>query len=299
MASASKPILLDGSMGQEIVNRGGKSGYGEWSLAALHENSQMVKDIHLDYINAGADVITTNTYSTTRIRMRHVGIEDRFEELVKLAGELAVTARDEAGSGHVKIAASLGPLEASYIKSFTLSYEEMVEQFSELMTLLEPYVDIYLGETFSTTKESRAFLEAAQGRDKQIWVSWTIHDHGETNLRGDVALKQAIATLDGFTPDAVLINCCTPDSIDNALPILRGTGLTYGGYANGFTEIPSEWISDGGVDQIISRTDLTPQVYADHAINWVHAGAGIVGGCCNVGPAHIAELRKALDSEIT
>lgn len=297
MASINKPILLDGSMGQEIVNRGGKSGYGEWSLAALHENPQMVKDIHRDYIEAGADVITTNTYSTTRVRMKHVGIEDRFAELVTLAGELAVQARNESGADHVKIAASLGPLEASYINAFSLNYDEMVEQFGELMTLLDPYVDIFLGETFSTTQESRAFLEAAQGREKTIWVSWTIGDHGNTELRGDADLKQAIETLDGLTPDAVLINCCTPDSIDNALPILKNTGLTYGGYANGFKEIPSEWISDGDVDQIIARTDLTPQIYADHAMNWIDAGAGIVGGCCNVGPAHVAELRKAIDSK--
>ncbi len=293
---ANKPILLDGSMGQEIVNRGGKSGYGEWSLAALHENPQMVKDIHLDYIKAGADVITTNTYSATRVRMKHVGIEDRFEELVKLAGELAVTARDEAGAGHIKIAASFGPLEASYINSFSLCFDEMVTQFTELMELLDPYVDIYLGETFSTIQESRAFLTASQGRDKQIWVSWTTHDHGETDLRGNEPLNQAIESIDGFSPDAVLINCTTPDSIDEALPVLKATGLTYGGYANGFKEIPQTWLSDGDVDQIISRTDLTPEIYADHALDWVNAGAGIIGGCCNVGPAHIAELRKVIDS---
>jgi homocysteine S-methyltransferase len=297
MAQAQKPMLLDGSMGQEIVNRGGKSGYGEWSLAALHENPQMVKDIHIDYIKAGADVITTNTYSTTRTRMRYAGIEDRFEELVQLAGQLAQSACDELGADHVKIAASFGPLEASYIKDFRLSFDEMVEQFGELMTLLDPYVDIYLGETFSTIQESRAFLTAAQGRGKTTWVSWTIHDHGETNLRSDETLNDAIQSLEAFSPDAVLINCCTPDSIDSALLTLKNTGLPFGGYANGFTEIPQTWISDAGVDQIISRTDLTPEIYANHALNWINAGANIVGGCCNVGPDHIAQLRKVLDTQ--
>jgi len=283
-------------MGQEIVNRGGKSGYGEWSLAALHENPQIVKEIHLDYIKAGADVITTNTYSTSRTRMKHVGIEDRFEELVKLAGQLAVDARDESGKTDVKIAASLGPLEASYIHDFKLSFDEMVAQFSELMDLLAPYVDIYLGETFSTIQESRAFLTASQGRNQAVWVSWTLGDHGSINLRGEESLADAIKSLDGFSPDAVLINCCTPDSIDSALSALGDTGLTYGGYANGFVEIPDEWISDGNVDQIISRKDLTPDIYTDHALNWVNAGATIIGGCCNIGPAHIAHLRQAIDN---
>lgn len=293
---AQQPILLDGSMGQEIVNRGGKSGYGEWALAALHENPQIVKDIHADYIKAGADVITTNTYSTSRTRMKFIDIEDRFEELVKLAGELATSARDDANANHVKIAGSFGPLEASYIHDFALGFDDMVAQFRELMTLLDPYVDIYLGETFSTIQESRAFLTASQGRDKPTWVSWTIQDHGTTDLRGDESLQQAIDSLKDFSPDAVLINCTTPDSIDKALASLKKTGLPYGGYANGFKEVPKQWISDGDVDQIISRTDLTPEIYALHALNWVNAGAHIIGGCCNVGPAHIAELRKTLDT---
>lgn len=293
----SKPILLDGSMGQEIVNRGGKSAYGEWAVAALHENPTLVKAIHIDYIEAGADVITTNTYSSTRTRLRHVGIEDRFEELVNIAGNLATTARKETGASHVQIAASLPPLEASYINEFALTFDEMVAQYKEMMTLLDPYIDIYLGETFSTVQESRALLTAAQNRDKPLWVSWTLHDHGSTDLRGNESLDQALDDLETFAADAVLINCCTPDSIAKALPKLKTSRLPFGGYANGFVEIPDIWISDGDVDQILSRADLSPDVYAGHVQNWIAAGASIVGGCCDVGPAHIARIREVLDAK--
>lgn len=294
MGQVKRPLLLDGALGQEIVNRGGKSGYGEWAIAALHENPQIVADIHRDYIQAGADVITTNTYSTSRTRLKHVGMEDRFAELVNVAGSLAKTAREQASTPHVKIAASLGPLEASYISNFALSYDEMIAQFRELMDLLDPYVDIYLGETFSTTLESRAFLTAAQRRSKPVWVSWTLHDHSKRQLRGDEALQAAIASLSGFTPDAILINCCTPDSINEALPLLRATGLPFGGYANGFVEIPATWEENGDVQQLASRDDLTPEVYATHVQKWLAAGASIVGGCCDVGPAHIAAIAKVL-----
>ena len=85
---ADNLILLDGGMGQEIVNRGGKGGYGEWATAALHENPELVRQIHIDYIDAGADVITTNTYGATRTHLRHVGLEDRFEELGAGGGEI-------------------------------------------------------------------------------------------------------------------------------------------------------------------------------------------------------------------
>ncbi len=296
MTANAKPILLDGGMGQEIVNRGGKGGFGEWAVAAVYEDADLVRQIHCDYIRAGADVITTNTYGTTRIRLRHAGIEDRFEELARTAGELAQAARADCGRPDVRIAASLPPLEASYVNEFALSFDETAAQFGELMDLLAPYVDIVLGETLSTSFEARAFLQAAAARDKTAWLSLTLDDHGSTDLRGGESLAVVIADLGDATPDALLINCCTPDSISCALPILRAQGIPYGAYANGFVEIPDDWEEEGGVVQLSSRADLPPEVYAGHAAGWMEAGASIVGGCCEIGPAHIARVRQLIDS---
>ena len=288
-------ILLDGGMGQEIVNRGGKGGYGEWAVAALHEDPRLVRQIHRDYIRAGADVITTNTYGTTRMRLRHVGMEDRFAQLVRSAGQLASDAREDCAARGLQIAASLPPLEASYISDFALSYEQTVDQYAELMDLLAPSVDIFLGETLSTAFEASALLQAAQGRGKPVWIALTLQDHGSCNLRGGASLSDALAGLGDAQPDAILINCCTPDSVSAALPTLRASGLPYGGYANGFVEIPPHWASRAGVGQLRARRDLTPAVYAEEAREWLAAGATIVGGCCEVGPAHIARLRRLID----
>lgn len=294
--SERKPILLDGGMGQEIYNRGGKGGYGEWAVAALYEDPTLVRDIHLDYIRAGADVITTNTYGTTRVRMEAVGIEDRFEALVRRAGELASQARAEAGRGEVRIAASLPPLEASYVNEFALSFDETSAQFAELMELLDVYVDVYLGETLSTSFEARAFLEAAHGRGKPAWLALTLEDHGGTDLRGGETLADLAALAQTYAPEALLVNCCTPDSVQAALPILQASGLPYGGYANGFAEIPAAWDERGGVVQLETRRDLSPEAYAVDVKCWIDAGAAIVGGCCETGPAHIARLRQLIDS---
>ena len=296
MTNGRKPILLDGGMGQEIYNRGGKGGFGEWATAALYEDPQMVRDIHIDYIRAGADVITTNTYGTTRTRMEAMGMEDRFEALVRTAGELASEARDEAGRSEVQIATSLPPLEASYVSEFELSYEETRAQFAELMDLLDPYVDIFLGETLSTSFEARAFLEAARSRGKTTWLALTLGDHGATDLRGGEKLDAVIALAREHEPDALLINCCTPDSVQAALPILREGGIPFGGYANGFVEIPAAWDERGGVVQLETRRDLSPEVYAGDVKRWIDFGAAIVGGCCETGPAHIARLRQLIDS---
>lgn len=293
--SDRKPVLLDGGMGQEIYNRGGKGGYGEWAVAALYEDPQLVREIHLDYIRAGADVITTNTYGTTRSRLAAVGMEDRFETLARAAGELASEAREMAGRGDVRIATSLPPLEASYVNEFELSYEETSAQFGELMDLLDPYVDIFLGETLSTSFEARAFLEAAQGRGKTTWLALTLTDHGGTDLRGDERLADVIPLVGQYAPDALLINCCTPDSVTAALPILQAGGLPFGGYANGFVEIPSAWDERGGVMQLETRRDLSPEDYAADVARWIEAGAAVVGGCCETGPDHIARLRQLID----
>ncbi len=292
---AEKVILLDGGMGQEIVNRGGKGGYGEWATAALHEDPDLVRQIHADYIQAGADVITTNTYGTTRMRLRHVGMEDRLGELLRAAGQLASEARDHSARGDVRIATSVPPLEASYASEFTLSFAQTAEEFAELMDLLDPYVDIFLGETLSTIFEAQAFLEAATGRGKSIWLSLTLQDHGSSNLRSGESLSEAIESFGNDAPDALLINCCTPDSIASALPDLRAGDIPFGAYANGFVEIPDAWEEHGGVAQLATRTDLTPEVYAGEARKWITGGASIVGGCCEVGPAHIARLRRLID----
>ena len=191
----TKPILLDGGMGQEIVNRGGKGGFGEWAVAALIDDPDMVRQIHGDYIRSGADVITTNTYGTTRVRMRHVGMEDRFEELVQVAGQLASDARRDNEAAQVRIAASLPPLEASYVNEFALSFEETAAQYAELMDLLDPFVDIYLGETLSTIFEAKALLRAASGRGKTTWLSLTLRDHGATELRGGEACQRRCSLL--------------------------------------------------------------------------------------------------------
>ncbi len=296
MRADGKPTLLDGGMGQEIYNRGGKGGYGEWAVAALHEDPDMVRVLHRDYIEAGADVITTNTYGATRMRLAAVGLEERFERLVRYAGVLACAGRSESSNRGALIAASLPPLEASYVNEFELSYEETRAQFGEIMDLIAPYVDIYLGETLSTSFEARAFLEAARGRGKTTWLALTLEDHGGVDLRGGESLADVIALAREFAPDALLVNCCPPESVSAALPILQASGMPFGAYANAFVEIPAAWDERGGVMQLETRADLSPEAYAADVARWIEGGAAIVGGCCETGPAHIARLRQLIDS---
>jgi len=101
--------------------------------------------------------------------------------------------------------------------------------------------------------------------------------------------------LNHYKPAAVLINCSLPEAITQGLPILTDCGLPFGAYANGFTKISDGFKEDAPtVAALTARTDLTPEAYADHVMGWVSAGATIVGGCCEVGPDHIAEIARRL-----
>jgi homocysteine S-methyltransferase len=104
--------------------------------------------------------------------------------------------------------------------------------------------------------------------------------------------------LSGLPVSGVLANCCAPESITNAMPLLKQTGLPHvGGYANTFQPIPEDWDltgdqkSDGFLDL---REDLDPETYAAHAEDWLKAGATAIGGCCGTRPIHIARLKELI-----
>ena len=95
--------------------------------------------------------------------------------------------------------------------------------------------------------------------------------------------------------DAALANCSAPEVIPRALDALATSGRPIGAYANGFERITNDFISGGTtVDGLTARRDLNPEIYADHAMSWLDHGATIIGGCCEVGPAHITEMASRL-----
>ena len=126
-----------------------------------------------------------------------------------------------------------------------------------------------------------------------MWVSWTLADDGPPRLRSGETLAEAARALDGIPLAARLVNCSRPEAVDAALPELLALGGPVGAYANAFTAI--EALKHGGtVDVLGTRDDLGPARYAEFATRWAQSGAAIVGGCCEVGPEHIAALRDRL-----
>ena len=296
----ARPILLDGGMGRELRFRGIDVMTSIWSARALIDAPGVVREGHSDFIGAGADIITINSYGIVKSNLAWAGIEDRFGALNLLACDLAKEARDDSGRD-VLIAGSLPPLAGSYRPDRVGKFEEIEPLYREQAEVLAPHVDLLLCETMSSAEEGRAAAAAATGTGKPVWICWTLHEDRSGCLRSGEDIGDAFGSLADLPVSGVLANCCAPESITRAMEKLRQTGLNFiGGYANTFQPIPADWdlTGDKKTDGALGlRADLDPDRYAAHANDWLNAGATVIGGCCGTRPAHIARLNKLIVSK--
>ena len=285
--------LLDGSIGQELVKQSGDRATPLWSTQVMIDHPDLVRQVHDAYFRAGASVATTNTYAVLRDRLRRVALEDRAEELTETAVLCARAARDANGQG--RVAGAIGPLIASYRPDICPPAEEAAQIYAEPVRLMKGRVDLFVIETMSSVDQARGALQAATGQGKPVWLAVTVDDNDGTRLRSGEGVGDLAGLVAQYDPAAVLVNCTRPEAVAAALGIIKGFGRPFGAYANGFTRISEGFLTDAPtVDALEQRTDLDPAAYADFAMGWVDQGATIVGGCCEVGPDHIAELARRL-----
>ena len=287
------PVIMDGGMGMELKKRG--FGGEHWSASALIDAPHAVRDLHEDYIQAGAQIILTNTYGTIRRRFSESDVTDRFTKLNVLAGELACQARDNTNPD-VLIAGSLPPYFGSYRPDLTHDANRIEPMYREQASLLAPYVDLFICETMSTADEARGAVSGAAATGKPVWVSWTVSDNANCRLRSGESLAEAWAALDGLPVSGLLLNCSSPEAIGAAMPELASlSDWPVGGHGNAFGGIPQGWFGkNDGLEVLGKRDDLNPDGYAAVVADWIKSGAKVVGGCCEIGPEHIARLRDLI-----
>ncbi|WP_397542766.1 homocysteine S-methyltransferase family protein, partial [Roseovarius salis] len=203
-------------------------------------------------------------------------------------------ARDAAGGG--RVAGAVGPIGASYRPDLCPPVADAVKLYEEPVRHLRDHVDLLAFETMASVEQAEGALIAARAHsDLPVWLALTVEDADGTRLRSGERLDRVAPLIERHQPAAVLVNCSPPEVIGDALEIVRGFGRPFGAYANGFTRISAGFLQDAStVDALESREDLDPAAYAEFAMGWVEQGATIVGGCCEVGPAHIAELSRRL-----
>ena len=288
--------LLDGSVGQELVVRAGREPTPMWSTQVLIEQPELVGEVHAEYFRAGATLATTNTYPVLRDRLEAEGLDDRLEALWATAAEVACNARDVHGSG--RVAGAIGPLVGSYRPEACPPPEQAELLYADIVAALAPAVDLLLIETMSSVAQAEGALRAANKAALPVWLAISVDDVDGTRLRSGEPLPALAPVLQRYAPAALLINCSLPEAVTVGLDIVATFGLPFGAYANGFTQITEAFVNGPQtVDKLDQRRDLDPLAYARFAMQWLDQGASIVGGCCEIGPAHIAELARQISGQ--
>ena len=280
---------MAGATGTEILRRGFPTKLPLWSAQVLFEKPELVKQIYLDYIRAGADIITTNTFRTQRRTLAKAGLASETERINRLAVDLAVQARQEAAVARpIFIAGSLTTLEDCYRPDLLPTKREMEDEHGEQAKILvRTPIDFFLLETYNSIKEAGIAAQAVRGTGKPFMVSFTANADGDI-LNGD-RWNDAIKQLNEFSPMAVLVNCVPGPIATMALKkIKRCTDLPFGAYANGAGEAGSDYGWQFTIDHNISE-------YLDHCRRWADMGATIIGGCCGTSPDYTgvySQLRR-------
>ncbi len=301
--NSGRPLLLDGATGTELNRRGLNTDLPLWSARALIERPEVVRSIHADYIGAGADIITTNTFRTHRRTLARAGIGQRTRELNQLAVRLAREAVEQSDAPRpIFIAGSMSPLEDCYSPALVPPDDQLrAEQAEMARDLVEAGCDLLLIETMNTIREAALATEAAVSTGLPVCVSFVVGPggrppdqiaasiHAEVTLLSGESIDAAVKAVRPLGPAVMLINCVPLAVIDRAFDQLRAAdaGLL-GLYANvGHADDQIGWAL---------TADVGPEAYALHAQQWLQHGAAIVGGCCGTTPDHIAALRTLVST---
>jgi len=297
--AAGTPLLLDGATGTELERRGARTRLPLWSAHALLDDPALVGRIHRDYVEAGAELVTANTFRTQARTLARGGIAHRARELTGLAVDLARAAADTAGGGRrVWVAGSMPPLEDCYRPERVPDDGALAAEHAEHAGhLAEAGADLLLVETMNTIREAFAAALAARATGLPTWVSFVCESPPPSHpaaraappppprlLSGEL-LADALAALAPLEPLLVGVNCLPPAAADAALAVLAAAGRPFGVYAN--LGAPND-------ETGFTRSDAcTPDEFAAHACRWRDAGARAVGGCCGTGPDHIRAIAAA------
>ena len=277
-------LLLDGATGTELNRRGVDISLPLWSARAILEAPETLRQIHVDYLCAGADIITANTFRTHRHNLKQAGLGERAQQLTCRAVEIARQAIESTGT-RALVAGAIAPLEDSYSPQCTPPAATLAVEHSAMANCPASCgVDALLVERMNSVREAVAATRAAVATGRPTLTSVVCARDG--HLLSGETLAAAAKALTALQPDALLINCTSAPELHQPLTTLRAhTSLPVGAYGNvGYLNNDGNWMQTDAVQ---------PEAYAAYARHWREAGAMLIGGCCGTTPAHIAALRKA------
>ncbi len=300
-------LLLDGAMGTELERRGVPMNKKAWSAVALDSHPQTVREIHEDYVRAGAEIHIVHSFPTNRQVLETVGLEDKVEAFNRLAVTLCREAIDKVGDGRPQwLAGSVSTYAAGTDRSTLPKGAQLRRNFAEQAEILKDAgVDILALEMLGDVTISQAVTEAALATGLPVIIGFTCdwdQDGSTVVTRGhrmhmleaarplDEILPEALAVVPEGAPAILAIMHCELDVTGAALEVAkRHWQGPLAAYPNSGDFVPPNWQFD---------TVCTPAEFADGAETWIAAGAVIVGGCCGIGPDHISALSQRLAAKL-
>ena len=294
-------MILDGANGTELERLGARMDQDLWCARALAESPDLVHEVHRRYIDAGADVITTNSYSATREAMQRYGLGAHFEDWNRRSVRIALEERDRSSRAEsIVVAGSV----SSYGRFGQLDLETMSAHFrAQGEILVGEGVDLLILETLgSTARTIKAMVSATEDLGVPVWVSISCVRDRDTGavMLGIEESREATYIAETYGPlaevvreiaaagaSAVLMMHSVRDVTEDAVKVMHANWSgPVGAYPNAGYWTRPNWAF---VDQV------SPDEYLADARRWVESGAAIVGGCCGVGVEHIRALAEGLE----
>jgi len=288
-------IVLDGATGTEIERHGGPLHAPLWSAQALIDDPALVRRIHLEYLEAGAQVLTTNSFRTHARNLAAAGLAHRAHALTTLSVRLACEARDEYTRTHpagadVRVAGAISPLEDCFRPAASPGRDARPEHREIATQLVQAGADLLLIETMGRIDEARAAVAAAQGLGRPIWLAVVARADGHM-LAGET-LAELLAALADLELHALLLNCTDLRHLGVALPALAAAAATRpalwtGAYPHTGHHDPERGWSTHATDR---------DAFADELAAWSSRlpQLRLLGGCCGSTPGWIAALARRL-----
>jgi methionine synthase I (cobalamin-dependent) len=286
--SQPRQLILDGATGTELNRRGVDTGLPLWSANALmnDHDATILQQIHEDYLRAGADIVTTNTFRTHRRALAPSGNADRALEFTRRAVDIARAAIESVPSDQPRfVAGSISTLEDCYRPELVPPDDQLRAEHSErIHHLVESGVDVILIETINTIREAAIMAKLATITGAPVIVSFVCGREGKL-LSGET-LTEAANQLLPLRIAAIGVNCGPTPNLARPLNELRtvcGNDFPLIAYGNiGYADEKIGWVNTDSED---------PKAYCEHASHWP---AKIIGGCCGTTPQHILELNSLI-----
>ena len=293
--------IMDGGMGQLLLEKGMISKGTLWSAGALVDEKyhDLLIDCHLSYINSGADVIVTNTFSCRKFRLKENNIEDQFKYLNKKACELAIQAK-QISKKNILIAGSLPSQRDTYVSDVRSDYE-IENDITEQTEILSEYVDFFYLDVVSSIKEIKIASKIANDLKKNVVVG--VHTKKDGKLPSGENLQNLLNNGINENCIGIIFACVSPEIAEKSIRIINEYKIPFGAKVNlwkieeptpikTFNTAKPQEIGTNPNISFGKRDDITNKDFYEFSKKIIGMGATILGGCCETNPQHIQEISK-------